>query len=143
MKNILLITLFVAMLSVGLHGQAVSVTDKDAFLQGQLDATRAETVGNTLASYCAGYASIMTGPYFRPIMVPVECQQFWTYVDVYGPMFWYPGYYDRYRPVFYLQFGHYNRYGWVRTGHDMGYYARPPFHSRGTTGTAVPRSHRK
>jgi hypothetical protein len=100
----------------------VSDPDRAAFLQGQLDTEQAHGVGNTHAASCGGYASIINSPYYRPtLIIPVECDQFWTFVEVFGPRFWYLRVY----PGVQASFG--------------GVYDRGAFHSFPATTTTRPR----
>ncbi len=99
-----------------LHAQSTSITlpnDQQAFFQGQLDAEQAQVVGGQLSSYCNGYASVTR---YMNVVVPVQCDEFWTYEDIYGPMYWYPRVYIGIRGSFYGNYGHYRQYGWMR--HD-------------------------
>ena len=144
-------------LSVSLHAQVtqgppvptqapvVTQQDEQAFLQGQLDAQQAAMVGTRLDSYCNGWATVINGPgYYPGLVVPPECNQFWTYLGVYGPNFWYPGIYIGLRGGFYARFGYFQTYGW----HNYPQYGRPgygpAYHGavRGGTvvGHAAPRS---
>jgi hypothetical protein len=107
----------------------VSDSDRAAFLQGQLDAKPAEGVGQTLAASCGGYASIINSPSYRPtLIVPVECDQFWTFVEIFGPRFWHPRVYARVRGSLAGVYdrGSFHSYGWTRDEDDHEYFRRPP-----------------
>jgi hypothetical protein len=113
--------LLVALLSVGSayaqQGSGVPPDDRSAFLQGQMDAQRADVTGTRLSAYCSGYASVITSEhalFMRGVGVyvayPVECQQFWSYVDIYGPQFWYPRVYVGIYGSFGRNYGHWRTY---------------------------------
>jgi hypothetical protein len=107
----------------------ISDSEQAAFLQGQLDAGQAESVGNTLVVYCGGYASIINSRYYRPtLVVPAECNQFWTYVEMFGPRFWYHREYPLVRRSFggFYHRGAFRSYGWIRDEHDHEHIRRPP-----------------
>jgi hypothetical protein len=120
----------------------VSVNDRDAFLRGQMDAQQAAMTGDSLSSYCAGYASMSSGSDERALFAnrlgarypyvayPAECQQFWTYADTYGPQFWYPRVYLGIQLNFGRTFGRWRQY-------DR--WSRPPYVSGPMRGRAVPR----
>jgi len=111
----------------------VSDAERGVFLQGQLDTEQAQSIGNTLAAYCGGYASIINSPYYRPsLIVPVECDQFWTYVDIFGPRFWYLRVYPSVRPSFGGAYhrGSFHSYGRIRDGHNHKHFRRPPQHDK-------------
>lgn len=99
----------------------VTQQDEQAFLQGQLDAQQAATVGTRLNSYCDGWATVLNGPYYPGLAAPNACNQFWTFVSVYGPNFWYPGVYVGIYAGFYARFGYFQTYGW----HNYPQYGRP------------------
>jgi hypothetical protein len=112
----------------------VSEPDRAAFLQGQLDTEQAHGVGNTLAASCGGYASIINSPYYRPtLVIPVECDQFWTFVEVFGPRFWYlrvyPGVQASFGNVY--DRGAFHSYGRILDESDHEHIRRAPRHDRG------------
>jgi hypothetical protein len=131
--------LVTALLSVGTahaQGSGVPPTDREAFLQGQMDAQRADTTGTRLSSYCSGYASVITSEhalFMRGVGVyvayPAECQQFWSYVDIYGPQFWYPRVYIGIYGSFGRNYGHWRTY-------DR--YSRPPMEPGPRGGARAP-----
>jgi hypothetical protein len=107
----------------------VSDTERAAFLQGQLDAKQAEGVGKTLAASCGVYASIINSPSYRStLIIPIECDQFWTFVEIFGPRFWhrrvYPGVRRSFGGVY--DRSSFHSYGWTRDEHDHEYFRRPP-----------------
>jgi hypothetical protein len=113
----------------------VSDPDRAAFLQGQLETEQAHSVGNMLAASCGGYASIINSHYYRPtLIIPVECDEFWTFVEVFGPRFWYVREYPRVQASLggFYDRGAFHSYGLTLDERDnRERFRRAPRHDRG------------
>lgn len=118
-------------------GSGVTPANREAFLQGQLDAQHAQITGDTLDSYCQGYASSVRAQVMLGWSVawPVECQQFWTYVDIYGPQFWYSRVYFNIYGSFPLHYGQWHRY---RESPYPSYRGAPSYRGDGGRRTSPP-----